>query len=438
VKENFDRFNFAIYKEKEMADFRRWLIALAVLALFTGLASAQVGPGGGASSFACSTTNAAVTPQGRGEGTTELLGDIVVACTGGTNPTNGALIPFANVTVFVNTQVTSRLLGTNNTSNASEALLLIDEPGSGLTGYGPAQAQILCNNPSAGCTEWLGNSTTGGTAVPVASNPNTTCVGNPAVCSFNATALPPAPNMFQGIVSGNQVTFFGVPVEAPGSTGQRVFRITNLRGNTSAITGGGAVPGQVTASISFSSSSSIPISNPTLVVAFVQTSLATSLRNAADTNVLAPPSLTQCNGLSKSLQATLRYQELFGTAFKTRVGVGPNFQANGAPQNIPGNIYNSESGFIQPNVTGNNSTAGLADYGTRVKAVFNGIPNGVSIFVSQSNVNPTAAGSSAILVVGETVPENNGAVNFVANTDTIGGVLAVQLPVVNGSATAVW
>ena len=42
LKENFDRFNFAIHKEKEMVNFRRWITAIAVLALFTGLASAQV------------------------------------------------------------------------------------------------------------------------------------------------------------------------------------------------------------------------------------------------------------------------------------------------------------------------------------------------------------------------------------------------------------
>jgi len=42
LKESFSRFNFALYKEKEMADFRRWFIALAVLALMAGLASAQV------------------------------------------------------------------------------------------------------------------------------------------------------------------------------------------------------------------------------------------------------------------------------------------------------------------------------------------------------------------------------------------------------------
>ena len=57
MKENFDRFNFAIYKEKEMADFRRWITALAVLALFAGLASAQVGgPGASGGPLQCTAT----------------------------------------------------------------------------------------------------------------------------------------------------------------------------------------------------------------------------------------------------------------------------------------------------------------------------------------------------------------------------------------------
>ena len=52
-----------------MVAFRRVITALAVLALFTGLASAQVG-GSGQSQLTCS-TNVAVTPQLRGEGYTE-------------------------------------------------------------------------------------------------------------------------------------------------------------------------------------------------------------------------------------------------------------------------------------------------------------------------------------------------------------------------------
>ena len=65
-----------------MADLRRWITALAILALFTGLASAQTG-GGGGSTLSCS-VNTSNTPTLRSEGITEQIGDIVITCTGGT------------------------------------------------------------------------------------------------------------------------------------------------------------------------------------------------------------------------------------------------------------------------------------------------------------------------------------------------------------------
>ena len=71
-----------------------------------------------------------------------------------------------------------------------------------------------------------------------------------------------------------------------------------------------------------------------------------------------------------------------------------------AIQNIPGAIYNSESGFISNFTTPGSTTlapltdtvggltfsAGLADYGTRLKAVFSNIPTGVSVWVSALNL----------------------------------------------------
>jgi len=98
-----------------------------MLALFVGLASAQVAGGAGSSgggSLVC-TANVATPSQARAEGHTELLGDIVIACSGGTVLAPGTPVPTANFTVtLANTYVTSRQL--NN--GLSEALLLIDEP----------------------------------------------------------------------------------------------------------------------------------------------------------------------------------------------------------------------------------------------------------------------------------------------------------------------
>ena len=53
-------------------------------------------------------------------------------------------------------------------------------------------------------------------------------------------------------------------------------------------------------------------------------------------------------------------------------------------QNVPGAQYRSESNFVLPVGTG--QTAGLSDFGARLKAVFNSMPARVRLFVSVSNV----------------------------------------------------
>src|SRR6185436_92573 len=63
-------------------------------------------------------------------------------------------------------------------------------------------------------------------------------------------------------------------------------------------------------------------------------------------------------------------------------------QINNPSQNIPGAIYNSESNFVFP--ISSSQVAGLADFGTRLKATFNNIPAGTRIFVSTANVNNNA------------------------------------------------
>ena len=92
---------------------------------------------------------------------------------------------------------------------------------------------------------------------------------------------------------------------------------------------------------------------------------------------------------TKTSAATLTFSENFGAAFKTRVAAQSNNlyagQIQNPVQNIPGAVYNSESGFVFP-VNGTQFT-GLADFGTRLKATFNNVPAGVRVFVSTANVN---------------------------------------------------
>jgi len=100
-------------------------------------------------------------------------------------------------------------------------------------------------------------------------------------------------------------------------------------------------------------------------------------------------------------------------------------------QNVPGFDYNTESGLILPASAGLPG-AGLADFGTRFKAVFRNIPSGVSLFVSTQNLEATNQ-SSAQLVTSE-----SGTYIALPATITVSGTNAAQIPVVGGTATAVW
>src|ERR1035438_3861860 len=114
-------------RSSPMPNVRRSLCFFFLIAVFTGLAGAQ--------SETCSAQAAMGTPL-RGEGFTEQTGDLIIACAGGGPPAPGANIPLINFTVFYNTTVTSRLFGSAGPSGqtASEALLLIDEPTTGIGG----------------------------------------------------------------------------------------------------------------------------------------------------------------------------------------------------------------------------------------------------------------------------------------------------------------
>jgi hypothetical protein len=447
-----------------MADFRKWIIALAVVLLFAGLASAQQG-GGGSTTFSCA-VNTASTPTLRSEGITEQIGDIVIICSGGAAITPGAPAPAVNITVSLTSQVTSRLL---NASSVSEALLLIDDPNTSptadtslLPGFGGNAGFIPCPNP--GATQ---NGCAGPGAPPQNRTVEASLVGNGGV-PFQVGVQPaagPAPgtaawNTFQGVVSGNQVTFYGVPVVPPGTTANRTFRITNVRVNASGIGGGsasGALP--VQASILTSNPSALPISNPTPIVAFVQQSLSTS--------VTGPNTLAQCTSACLSQAAVLSFKELFASAFKTRVDpTVPNLsvptggglgQAASTLQNVPGTIYSGESGFTLANssvaVGGPNGAIGLADNGTRFTAVFNNIPAGARVFVSLFGVTVTngvvtgdneTGNSVAQAITSDAIADGNGTIPAATAATITCSNPGTKIPVVEitptsgSTATASW
>jgi len=439
-----------------MVSFRRCILALTVLVLFAGLASAQVI----ATPMSCQ-INVSTTETVRSEGYTEQTGDIVVTCTGGSTLPAGSQIPAVNITIALNTQVTSRLLPmSGGAANASEALILIDEPGSGLPGYGPSLPQKVCATPATGCTQYVGSSGS------VLGNAADACTSTNAFGACVSTSTVFGANVQQGLVTGNQVTFFGIPVLAPVTAGSsRVFRITNIRANATALGGGSAAgPTPIIASVLVSQPSVLPISNPTPTVGFIQQGLVATASGATNNN--------QCNSNTRGSVNILTFTEGFGSAFKTRIQAQSNtlYAGQGVPsaaspgnQNVPGVIYNSESNFVLGGMAANSGTAGLTEYGTRLKASFSNIPAGIRLFVSVTNVNnaaiavsaPAVVGGSAAntgttgyaqMVISETTSDGTGAGSgffpSVTATDvpssTAGNTPIVEIPVVNGAATAVW
>ena len=413
----------------------RFARAVSLFGLFAATAGAQIGPG---SRITCY-TNAATMPALRAEGLTEATGDITLSCTGGTAPASGSSVPLVNISILYSTNVTSRLIPTAGSNSTSEALLLIDEPGSGLPGYGQSLPQTLCTSPLTGCVAAVG-------AVP---GPTL----NTAVVPGTST---PAPNVYQGVVSGNVVTFFGVPVLAPGASASRIFRITNVRLNAQLLAGGDASP--VPALISISGPVTLFQSNPNPNVGYVMSGLSAGTASAAN--------FSRYSSQTKTSAATLTFSENFGTAFKTRVAAQSNSlyagQIQNPAQNTPGAVYNSESGFVFPI---NGTPAGLADFGTRLKATFNNVPAGVRVFVSTANVNsndspltaPNPIGGSqantasgaytgyAVLVNNESTADGNaagGAFPAVIPTDSGPGSTGIvpisEVLLNNGTGSAIW
>ena len=139
----------------------------------------------------------AIAPIVRVEGLTELVGDVVLKCTDGTPTPPGVAVPAYDVKLTLNTGVTSRIINAN--TGLSEALLLVDEPGSAANPV----PQTLCGAPGTFTTpqstcQILGTST--GQAV------------------YDGTAT--RPNVFQSWQQGNNsLVWLGVPLAAPITAG---------------------------------------------------------------------------------------------------------------------------------------------------------------------------------------------------------------------------
>jgi len=414
-----------------MADFRKWIPVLAVVALLLGIvstASAQPGV-----PFNCS-INVAVPNTVRAEDIAALVGDIVIQCSGGVNTASGVALPLVNIQVFLSTNVTSKILVSGSTE-FSEALLMIDEPT-------PAQ-QVTCDasgSPAAACA-------VKGTGV-VGTSP------------YKATG---AANVFQGqVVGNNSVLWLAIPIDPPGTTSAtllRTIRITNIRANANQLgVSSTLIPQSILAYIQVSPNTALPVSNATATVAFVQQGLAFSA-----TASTFPVVYAQCVSNNATITATsgittdysVSFKENFVTAFKL-ANTSNSSPTSGlvptADQNVPGTNYGTESGFYSTTgvgataFSGNLAGAGLASAATRVMAKFAGIPTGVTLYVTISQTNTgTANPTSAVagLVVGTDSNGNGGSFAVAANaagTLSAGGKQALFALTSTGTGTgiAVW
>ncbi|MGJ5820550.1 InlB B-repeat-containing protein [Paludibaculum fermentans] len=331
--------------------------------------------------------------------------DMVLVCTGGTPTTATQPVPTANFQVFLNTNITSRTIGT-----LAEALLLIDEPA-------PA-SQAVCITAQSTCG-WTG----GGAHTP---------------------------NVFQGTVVGsNSIAFMSVPVDPPTLGGQRVFRISNLRANPAQMGVPGPIPTEIQAYLSISGTSSITLSNSITTVAYIQNSLNPAVRNSsndAQVNATTGVEFQKCAAAVQQRFSTLRFQELLPSAFLPRSSapfVNADTSPSPLPQSVPGLPYASETGFYNPLFPATNglNIVGLADSGTRLQASFTNMPAGVTLYASTVPVTflhgiPTANSGSQLRA--RMISAAQGPFAATTPTTTLEGIPAAAIPFSGGAASVVW
>jgi len=444
-----------------MADFRRYLYALALVALLAGLtvpASAQA--------FQCS-VNTSNVPLVRAEGFSELLGDIVLDCTGGIPTPPNQTVPTVSITVALDqgVNITSQVTATLNSVEFLEALLIIDEPNSPsnssrqLLNCGRTEAP---DNTSAGpgVCGILTDGTHGGGALGAALTYDGTAAGGGGTVTGH-------PNVFQArsfrLIGGqaNQMVFSGVPVDPPGTVCpnqasqpvcHRILRITNLRGDATAVSvTSSSNTRPINASLNTNPFSGLPVDSQSRPIATVELGLSGGL-NAAKLDFI------QCSSLQSQAQNLVwTFQESFNNVFKPQSltqtlangvakpsyaytgGVGNPTTTQGVNnnQNIPGAVYDSESGFVnkfgaaggdnanfpltgQPGAgiaftnvgctpvgvpvavcNTNIAAAGIASQGTRLWLGFTGLQAGTSISVPAvvNLVNVIGGGTTGVAVL---------------------------------------
>jgi hypothetical protein len=365
-----------------------------LLAVLTIPASAQP--------FQCTNVTAPA-PIVRAEGTAELMGDIVLDCTGGIPTPPGQQVPPVLIAVNLDTNMSSKVTAVSNQVQFLEALLIVDEPASIIN---PTVPILNCGNIGAP------DDTQAGTGVCAIVGGGS----DGAAATYNGTAG--HPNVFQGrsfsLFSGqqNQVVFSGIPINPPGTqcpapvNGQchRILRITNIRGDAASfgVSGNSTMP--VPAHLIANPFSGLPVDIPDSVVARIQQGLtstvsastvhleegfveawkpknvSTSLANGA----ACYPGYSYGGGTFYPPDAAQNVSSLFFIYYtesgfewqnnSTNGPPSPNPPCGGALPNLGNALSSSGLGGFNPGI----DSAGVVNAGTRLALRFN-IPLGASV-----------------------------------------------------------
>jgi hypothetical protein len=334
----------------------------------------------------------------RAEGAAELLGDIVLSCTGGSPAAAGARVPEYQILLVANTSLPNRTPQAGIGSwSVSDALLLIDDPQ-------PA-SQVACI-------------------------PDTNAYSCP---QYSGDVSPP--NVFQGrVLQSNGVIFMSLPIDAPGAGAVRTIRITNLRASPGDLPAK-AMPSITTTLLIYDANGdSIPVSYAQKVsgealpaVTFTPLTSDSQRVPASQAPLILTPSLVPKTNPDPNFGFLLEFTEGFATAFRRRnvatSGGDPLFVM---PQATPGYPYFTETGFYNDSFPAENgmNLLGLAETGTRLNVVFDNIPTGIQIWVSVRDVVGTTGYDA-------TAPK--AMLTYTAD-DTLGGPFSQQNALVPGYA----
>jgi hypothetical protein len=339
-------------------------------------------------------------PYVNAEGIAEQTGDILITCSGGYPTPAGVAVPAVTITVALNTQVTSR----TPDGVITDALLLIDEPGSGTGSLTPAFCPSVAG--MYGCSTTVTGGGMGG--------------GQNASPSTYATA-----NIFQGVLTAlNTVTFFNVPIDPPGtafSVQPLKLRITNIRANASALGYSSGAPSEVTGFVS--TSAGFQLDNPSVPIANV----VSGLTGRVVTNDAQIPI---CSAGPLQPAFIVSVTEGFPSSWRTQ------FPSPTSLAYLPGNTELATSGYLVTGLPLTTASPGVADFGTRIKLTFGNTDPGVTLYVPVS-INATVAPPAAMPTLTATltasesgpfsaVPATNGTLAAVTNGVAIYEVVSEQ------------